>query len=718
MKNLFLMQGLPGSGKSTFLKELGLVDKGLVISSDSLRLLYNPIFLNVEGYTMPSKNDKNVWDLLFKLLQNRMEQGETTIVDATHYNLKSIQKYKTLCERYGYSLEVVDFTDIPIIEVLDRNKKRDFKEVSEEVILRMNKTLQEELPTYPHWIKRISREEFSSRLILGFEPRDFSSYEKIIVFGDIHGCLEPLKEYFKENPYNENYLYIFIGDYLDRGIQNKETLEYLISLSNNKNVKFLEGNHERWLRYYGKGQVENIRSKEFLEKTVWQIKDIPLEDIRVFCRKFSTFLYFSFENRKFLLTHAGINTLPNLILSEDNYIKGIGRYEDSENVDNCIYEFSKKLISLGQVPLISIHGHRNIFDKSIQNTEFTYNLEGKIENGGYLRILEISKDLIKPIEIKNNVYLDINSNDEIIKSLEHNRLIRVKELKNGIRSFNFTKDAFIDKKWNSQTVRARGLFIDKDNNIIARSYDKFFNLNETPETSIEYLRKNLKFPVSCWKKENGYLGLLSWNPYINDYFIATKSTDEKDFADNFRRILYDKYRIHLNEDLKNFLKKEKVTFLFEIIDPAFDPHIIDYDEEKAVLLDIVTNDFNPLFLSTQEIYALAIKYNFPHKELIYEAKNMEELEDFFEEFKYKHFEGVVICDKQGFRFKWKSDFYSFWKCLRNRFLRMSPDFIDKYKEGFSKEIEFVKNFPEEQKSKYIENGQFRIIKFYKQFYQE
>ena len=49
---------------------------------------------------------------------------------------------------------------------------------------------------------------------------------------------------------------------------------------------------------------------------------------------------------------------------------------------------------------------------------------------------------------------------------------------------------------------------------------------------------------------------------------------------------------------------------------------------------------------------------------------------------------------------------------------MSPDFIDKYKEGFSKEIEFVKNFPEEQKSKYIENGQFRIIKFYKQFYQE
>ena len=387
-------------------------------------------------------------------------------------------------------------------------------------------------------------------------------------------------------------------------------------------------------------------------------------------------------------------------------------------MDNCIYEFSKKLISLDQVPLISIHGHRNIFNKSIQNTEFTYNLEGKIENGGYLRILEISKDLIKPIEIKNNVYLDINSNDEIIKSLEHNHLIRVKELKNGIRSFNFTKDAFIDKKWNSQTVRARGLFIDKDNNIIARSYDKFFNLNETPETSIEYLRKNLKFPVSCWKKENGYLGLLSWNPYTNDYFIATKSTDEKDFADNFRRILYDKYMIHLNEDLKNFLKKEEVTFLFEIIDPAFDPHIIDYDEEKAVLLDIVTNDFNPLFLSTQEIYALAIKYNFPHKELIYEAKNMEELEDFFEEFKYKHFEGVVICDKQCFRFKWKSDFYSFWKCLRNRFLRMSPDFIDKYKEGFSKEIEFVKNFPEEQKSKYIENGQFRIIKFYKQFYQE
>ena len=33
--------------------------------------------------------------------------------------------------------------------------------------------------------------------------------------GDIHGCYEPLKTYFNENPMNDDTAYIFLGDYIE-----------------------------------------------------------------------------------------------------------------------------------------------------------------------------------------------------------------------------------------------------------------------------------------------------------------------------------------------------------------------------------------------------------------------------------------------------------------------------------------------------------------------
>ena len=39
-----------------------------------------------------------------------------------------------------------------------------------------------------------------------------SNFNKIVCFGDIHGCFEPLKNYFDENPFNDSNFYIFLGD--------------------------------------------------------------------------------------------------------------------------------------------------------------------------------------------------------------------------------------------------------------------------------------------------------------------------------------------------------------------------------------------------------------------------------------------------------------------------------------------------------------------------
>ena len=79
----------------------------------------------------------------------------------------------------------------------------------------------------------------------------------------------------------ENYNYIFCGDYLDRGLQNKEVLEFLISLKDKKNCVFLEGNHEKWLRIYSQKDYNmdyyenrpNIYKDPFVTKLISQLKD-------------------------------------------------------------------------------------------------------------------------------------------------------------------------------------------------------------------------------------------------------------------------------------------------------------------------------------------------------------------------------------------------------------------------------------------------------------
>ena len=106
--------------------------------------------------------------------------------------------------------------------------------------------------------KMITPEEASEIVNKGLKPVPIDdSVERIVVFGDIHGCYAPLQRYFEENPFNDNYCYIFCGDYTDRGIQNKQVLEFLLGIYKKPNVFLIEGNHEQHTRMYA--------SKEYIE---------------------------------------------------------------------------------------------------------------------------------------------------------------------------------------------------------------------------------------------------------------------------------------------------------------------------------------------------------------------------------------------------------------------------------------------------------------------
>ena len=73
--------------------------------------------------------------------------------------------------------------------------------------------------------------------------------------------------------------------------------------------------------------------------------------------------------------------------------------------------------------------------------------------------------------------------------------------------------------------------------------------------------------------------------------------------------------------IKAYLEKEDVTLVFEVIDPVRDPHIIKYDKEDAVLLDIVHNTWEFKKKDFEELSAFAERAGLTHKLVYREFEN-------------------------------------------------------------------------------------------------
>jgi len=72
-------------------------------------------------------------------------------------------------------------------------------------------------------------------------------YKRLIAVGDIHGQFDMLRELMGKIKPSQNDLFVFIGDYIDRGDKSKEVLDFLIDFSLKYSAVFLKGNHEDML---------------------------------------------------------------------------------------------------------------------------------------------------------------------------------------------------------------------------------------------------------------------------------------------------------------------------------------------------------------------------------------------------------------------------------------------------------------------------------------
>lgn len=689
MRTLLLLRGTPASGKSTFIKDNGL--EPYTLCADTFRtMICNPV-LDLKGdFSISQKNDRRAWDMLFQCLEERMKRGDFTVIDATHSTQKMVNNYKTLADIYKYTIFYLQL-DVLLEECLRRNKERDkYKYVPEEAIKRVHSLIQN--TDLGKGIKRIN----NLSEIDNFYIDDVSDkYSKVRVIGDIHGCHTSLKELLKD--FNKDTLYVFLGDYLDRGIENKETLKLVMYLVKQPNVIMLEGNHElNGFKPFAYSLP--IPSKMFIKYTIPEIiEDLSEEEIvdlkkqmRITYKRLRQAYAFKFGDNKYLCTHAGLTSVPKLLyISSDEMIRGIGGY------DEPLSEMYEENYHRGMCQdFIQIYGHRGN-----NNTEHSINLEGEVEFGGYLKAIDIYKDRIEHISIKNEIYdrnyiektlqnktefkgIPLTENEEINK-LIGSRLVKVKECNGDLYSLNFTEKAFRKKLWDDMTLKARGLFVNKiSGEVVCRSYEKFFNIQE-PHT-VKYMREiGLKYPLIAKNKENGFLGLIT---YHNEELLFTSKSVTSGANVNMIKDLWNKENEYTKEIISNFLKENNVTIICEVLHFK-DRHLIDFNREKLVILDIVKNElhpngvhidvnysssmFNKLYL---ELYNKSDIFTFVDLKVINSEEELNNYIDVLD--KREDTEGCVLTDSNGFMFKYKVDFYNLWKSIRycvNEYIRAYPN---------------------------------------------
>lgn len=137
------------------------------------------------------------------------------------------------------------------------------------------------------------------------------AYKRQIAIGDIHGCFDLTKELvenvIKFDPADDQL--IFMGDYIDRGTKNLETVQYVSELKaqNPQNIVLLAGNHEDLaIKALSQRTVEQMQLW-FVNGGIETVKSFgTLDRLDKLLLPFIETLMFFFETPEYIFVHGGI----------------------------------------------------------------------------------------------------------------------------------------------------------------------------------------------------------------------------------------------------------------------------------------------------------------------------------------------------------------------------------------------------------------------------
>jgi len=180
-------------------------------------------------------------------------------------------------------------------------------------------------------------------------------------------------------------------------------------------------------------------------------------------------------------------------------------------------------------------------------------------------------------------YLDTEKLEQHID----NGLVTVREHKTlPLKIYSYSRKTVYGNLWDEVTSCTRGLIVDKDGEIVARPYEKFFSIDwpgiETHSTRSVQYTDSLFGPPVITEKVNGHLGIL-WK-YGMHWGVASKGSFHSAHAEFATKWLEDHYEHQYGVFPSGF------TPIFEIICQDIQPHTIKYGKDELVLLSMIRID--------------------------------------------------------------------------------------------------------------------------------
>lgn len=199
--------------------------------------------------------------------------------------------------------------------------------------------------------------------------------------------------------------------------------------------------------------------------------------------------------------------------------------------------------------------------------------------------------------------------------------------------YNYTAKTQYERYWTEDTMMCRGLILDSQGQIIARSFPKFFNLDEY---QVFYGKSLPRETFEVYEKLDGSLGILYQHQGIKA--IATRGRFDSIQATAANQILRKKY---------NQVKFDvRYTYLFEIILPE-NRIVVDYQSVRDLFLLAI--------IDTESGKEIPVRHDlgFPLPNKYQEVSDLSKLDTLQEKDK----EGFVVAFKSGLRLKVKFDEY-------------------------------------------------------------
>lgn len=319
--SLVVLIGASGSGKSSFAKKH--FKRTEILSSDECRALVSD-----DENNQSATND--AFEVLYHIAGKRLKNGLLTVIDATNVQKESRKSLIELSRTY-HCLPVAIVLNLPDNICEERNQNRPDRNFGGHVIRQQTQQLKKSL-------RNLKDEGFRQVYVLNSleevdavqeiqRERLYNDKKEVTgpfdIIGDIHGCLDELKELLIKLGYtiqlveatDTNFGYevtapegrkvIFLGDLVDRGPDSPGVLRLVMSMVNARVAYCVPGNHDLKLQKYLGGK--NVQIRHGLEVTVQQLESETAE-FKSIVEKFlySLISHYVFDRGKLVVAHAGI----------------------------------------------------------------------------------------------------------------------------------------------------------------------------------------------------------------------------------------------------------------------------------------------------------------------------------------------------------------------------------------------------------------------------